>query len=231
MTRLLVSVRSYEEAADALEGGAQLIDVKDPTAGSLGAASPEVMADVVRLVNDRVEVSAALGELSQGQPAVRAALVPSGVRYIKYGLSGWPSGAPWAERWQSALARLPPRAAGVAVVYADWKKVQAPEPNAVLLRARSQGCPFVLIDTFDKSQGNLTSVWPVAEMTKFVSEIRRAGLRIVLAGSLRLEDLPMIAPLRADFVAVRGAVCRGSRNGPLDPQRVRLWRDRLSRFG
>lgn len=33
MTRLLVSVRSAEEARDALAGGADLIDLKEPTQG------------------------------------------------------------------------------------------------------------------------------------------------------------------------------------------------------
>ena len=36
MTKLLVSVRDAAEAIDALAGGADLIDVKEPLAGSLG---------------------------------------------------------------------------------------------------------------------------------------------------------------------------------------------------
>ena len=36
----LVSVRSPEEALAALEGGADLIDVKEPSRGPLGAADP-----------------------------------------------------------------------------------------------------------------------------------------------------------------------------------------------
>ena len=39
--QLLVSVRSAEEARAALEGGAALIDVKEPSRGSLGSASVE----------------------------------------------------------------------------------------------------------------------------------------------------------------------------------------------
>ena len=36
MTRLLVSVRSAEEAEIALAGGADVIDVKEPRRGALG---------------------------------------------------------------------------------------------------------------------------------------------------------------------------------------------------
>ena len=63
MTRLLVSVRSADEARTALAAGVDLIDVKEPARGSLGAASPGVVADVVGAVAGRVPVSAALGEL------------------------------------------------------------------------------------------------------------------------------------------------------------------------
>src|SRR5690606_38342384 len=46
MTQLLVSVRNRAEALAALAGGADLIDVKEPWRGSLGAAPPHVMEEV-----------------------------------------------------------------------------------------------------------------------------------------------------------------------------------------
>ena len=39
MSGLLVSVRNVEEALAALEGGASLIDVKEPSRGPLGRAA------------------------------------------------------------------------------------------------------------------------------------------------------------------------------------------------
>ena len=42
---LLVSVRSVEEAKDALAAGADLIDVKDPAKGALGMAEAEIVPD------------------------------------------------------------------------------------------------------------------------------------------------------------------------------------------
>ena len=50
--RLLVSVVSGEEARRALTGGADIIDVKDPGEGALGAPAPRVLSDVVRAVGD-----------------------------------------------------------------------------------------------------------------------------------------------------------------------------------
>ena len=45
--RLLVSVVSAEEARRALAGGADIIDVKDPGEGALGAPAPRVLSEVV----------------------------------------------------------------------------------------------------------------------------------------------------------------------------------------
>ena len=48
--RLLVSVRSPEEALAAIEGGADILDGKEPTRGSLGMANIEIVAAIARQV-------------------------------------------------------------------------------------------------------------------------------------------------------------------------------------
>src|ERR1700678_3944537 len=81
---LLVSVRAVEEAAAALAGGADLIDVKEPNRGSLGRADDAVIAAVVAIVAGRRPVSAAMGELrDRGPPFPGPELA-----YQKWGLSG-----------------------------------------------------------------------------------------------------------------------------------------------
>ena len=55
MTGLLVSVRDSSEAQAALKGGVDLIDIKEPRAGALGAASVGTwrkIADVVVVDGD-----------------------------------------------------------------------------------------------------------------------------------------------------------------------------------
>jgi (5-formylfuran-3-yl)methyl phosphate synthase len=60
---LLVSVRDAAEAAAALEGGAAIIDVKEPRHGPLGAADPEAIAAVAQVVGSRRPWTMACGEL------------------------------------------------------------------------------------------------------------------------------------------------------------------------
>lgn len=63
MAGLLVSVRNAKEAMAALVGGADLIDVKEPLAGSLGAATPKTWQEIGEVVGGEKPLSAALGEL------------------------------------------------------------------------------------------------------------------------------------------------------------------------
>ena len=63
---LLVSVRDAAEAAAALEGGAAIIDVKEPRHGPLGAADPEAIAAVAQVVGSRRPWTMACGELGGG---------------------------------------------------------------------------------------------------------------------------------------------------------------------
>ena len=46
--KLLVSVRTIEEARAALAGGADIIDIKEPTRGSLGRADEAVLTSIAR---------------------------------------------------------------------------------------------------------------------------------------------------------------------------------------
>src|SRR5688500_3590527 len=97
-TRLLVSVRSAEEALLALAGGADLIDVKEPDRGSLGYADPAVWREVQQAVAFRVPMSAALGELLT-DPVERLAAHATGFAYAKIGLAACGNEPLWREKW------------------------------------------------------------------------------------------------------------------------------------
>ncbi len=232
MTRLLVSVRSVVEAREALEAGVDLIDLKEPLRGSLGAVDAQTAADVAAAIAGRAPLSAACGELLESDDfepsAVAPPLVlPRGIAYAKLGLASCADLSDWPRRWARWIERLPESVAPVAVVYADWREARAPAPDEVLQHATALHCRAVLIDTAGKSRGDLTRHFPLAQLQRFAAEIRRAGLLSVLAGSLSWEKLPQILELEPDYVAVRGAVCRGERTGALDARLVRQWVERL----
>ena len=62
-TLLLVSVRCADEVAIAVDGGADIIDVKEPSHGSLGMATPETLATCATVVPEQLLWTVAGGEL------------------------------------------------------------------------------------------------------------------------------------------------------------------------
>jgi hypothetical protein len=228
MTGLLVSVRSAEEAIQALAGGASVIDVKEPAHGPLGRADPRVWREVRLAIGDHVALSAALGELLTDCQDADGWAENDGLRidaaqldFAKVGLAGCARVADWPERWRRLFDMLPSGVVPVAAAYADYQNAESPRPRDVLQCAAGYGCGALLLDTYDKTSGPLTAHLPMAELASLALAARRAGMLVVLGGSLTSETLSSLLPLAPDLLAVRGAACRGGRNGKIDSQRVR----------
>ena len=238
---LLVSVRDAVEAEAALAGGAAIIDVKDPAAGSLGAASAATVAAVAATVGDRAAWTVAAGELRDeiARPgsihrwlaAIKAAVghTASGTpAAVKVGLAGLADAA-WQPAFHDVMNRLPATTARVAVAYADWERVAAPNPleiidaaerlSGVLLNPVSSG--VLLIDTADKSGPDLLHACSWPDLEAWIAAARRVGMAVAVAGRLQLEAIPRVGRLRPDVVALRSAVCSNNRLGPVDVALVR----------
>jgi uncharacterized protein (UPF0264 family) len=222
MPRLLLSVRGAHEASLALDAGVDLVDVKEPLRGPLGAASPEIVDDILRKVDRRAATSVACGELLQcDRPEFDAGYWPD---YIKVGLSGCASIADWPVRWRQFLQHVPSRTTPVAVIYADWSRACSPRPAEVIEHARRLDRAAVLIDTFDKRGPGMLRLLSMRIIQSLVEEIHTSRMEVALAGQLTLDDALAVAALGPDYVGVRGAVCRPDRNGDIDPAALAQWR-------
>ncbi|NIL96900.1 MAG: hypothetical protein GTO53_05345 [Planctomycetales bacterium] len=218
MAGLLISVCDADEAQLALEGGADLIDVKQPRGGALGAPSPRALAAVSRTVRGRVPLSVAMGEL--GESVDRSSLLSiRGVVFAKVGLAE--AGADWRQRWMSLIAQFPPHVQPVAVAYADQARARSPSPEEVLAVAARVGCQALLVDTYCKDGGGLLDWMPLRDLGDLLKEAQDLGLLAVVAGSLDVLAVERVLKLQPDYVAVRGAACAGGRTGRVELKRVR----------
>lgn len=220
MTRLLVSVRSAEEAKIALAGGADVIDVKEPRRGALGPADPEVWMAIKSAVDSQAVTSVALGELLLDPVEVLAGQVP-GFAFAKIGLAGCGHLSCWPQRWQRAVLSLPKETLAVPVAYADCQPANSPPINHVLEFAAGINIKLLLMDTYDKSKGRLTEHFSRAALAEIVALAAERGVQLALAGSLQRDDIAKLLPLRPAYVGVRGAACRGGRDGTIDLARVK----------
>lgn len=224
MTRLLVSVRSVEEAAAALAGGAAIIDIKEPARGSLGRADDAVIEDILRFVAERRPVSAAQGELSEDIPAYSGL----GLSFVKWGLAGCQRDPEWAGRLEALRQRTASQV--VFVAYADWQCAQAPPLDDIAALACGKPGNVLLLDTHCKDvvtlkkdcRPTLLDWLSVPDIVKLCENCRAAGVQIALAGSLGSREIGQLRHAEPNWFAVRGAACAGhAREGMIQEQLVR----------
>lgn len=224
--RLLASVADLAEMEVARLGGADIVDLKQPAFGALGAWGADALTAAVTLWSAWGETRPMLSATAGDQPMVPAILreaalgiARTGVPMVKVGIFDSPRAADCID----ALAPLAATTRLVAVLFAD----QSPDFGLIALLGRC-GFAGVMLDTADKRLGRLTQHLDALTLSQFVGEARRHGLLTGVAGSLQVDDIAPLAAIGADYLGFRGALCRGGRTGALDPARLLEVRTRLA---
>lgn len=220
MTGFLASVSDLAEMDVARSGGADIVDLKDPSRGALGAWTPDALhAAVARWsawTGERPQLSATIGDQPMRPESVCAAaeaVAATGVPLVKLGVFGDGD----ARACFEALAPLASRTKLIAVFFGD----RAPDV-AMLDEVAAAGFHGAMLDTADKSSGGLRRHMDQAAIGRFVSRAKAIGLLTGLAGSLTLEDVPALAKHAPDYLGFRGALCAGGRAGRIDREQVDL---------
>ena len=201
MTGMLASVNSLPEALLALAAKVDIIDLKEPSRGALGALDDCLVREIVQNIQGRCPVSATVGDLPMHAETLAvavAAMAATGVDFVKIGF--FPGGD--YQPVINALAASAQASALIAVLFADK------QPDFALLPAlKAAGFAGVMLDTMDKASGSLTAVLSAEEIQAFVTQARTQKLLCGLAGSLRRKDVADLLPYQANYLGFRGALC------------------------
>ncbi|HEY1736936.1 MAG TPA: (5-formylfuran-3-yl)methyl phosphate synthase [Methylovirgula sp.] len=221
---MLASVADAAEAEIAIIEGADIIDLKDPLEGPLGALPEATVRTIVAATAGRRPVSAVAGNLEM-KPSVLVeaaeALAATGADYVKIGFFPWPD----LQACIDALAPIAARVRLIAVLFADLK------PDLSLL-SRFAAARFagVMLDTAEKGKGRLLDVMSIPALQNFVETCRDLQLGCGLAGSLEPPDVVRLLPLAPALLGFRGALCiERDRKARLDATHVKLVRDLIPR--
>ncbi|TKA00847.1 (5-formylfuran-3-yl)methyl phosphate synthase [Actinacidiphila oryziradicis] len=236
---LLISPDSVEEALDCAKAAEHLdiVDVKKPDEGSLGANFPWVIREIRDAVPADKPVSATVGDVpykpgTVAQAALGAAV--SGATYIKVGLYGCTTPEQAIDVMRGvvrAVKEYRPDAFVVASGYADAHRIGCVNPLALPDIARRSGSDAAMLDTAVKDGTRLFDHVPPEVCAEFVRLAHEADLLAALAGSVKVGDLGALTRIGTDIVGVRGAVCEGGdRNtGRIQPQLVAAFRAEMDR--
>jgi uncharacterized protein (UPF0264 family) len=204
-TGMLASVTSVAESRLALDGGADIIDLKDPAAGALGALPLNLVRDVTAWVAGRTPVSATVGDLvNPSRDELLSAvegLVDVGVDYVKVGFfAGQDVAAHLAAMCDCAKRGVPI----IVVLFADvgW-------PSGMVARLAAHGVTGVMLDTAYKNGRSLLRHITEQELAFFLRDAESRSLVTGLAGSLTEVDIGRLLPLKPGYLGFRGALCDG----------------------
>lgn len=228
--KLLVSVRDVIEAAAAIEGGADIVDAKDPVSGALGAVTLDVFRDIHAVVAGVRLVTAALGDAVDEAAIERTAetYARAGASLVKVGFSAVACRTRVAALLAAARAGAASHAGVIATAYADADRVASLNPFAMIDAAAAAGAAGVLLDTADKQGPGLPGLMSPGLLSAWVCAAREARLLIALAGKLTVDDVAIVMDSGADIVGVRGAACDRGRTGRIVAARVRALRSAVA---
>ena len=213
--KLLISPVDKKEALEAIRGGADIIDVKNPKEGPLGASFPWVIRQIRTITPRKIELSCTLGDVPNLPGTVSLAALGAaslGVNYIKAGLYGLKTKEEAVYLMQNVVKSVKDVDSSIKVVatgYADANRVGSVDPMLIPQIARAAECDLAMLDTAVKDGKNLFSCLSADQLSAFVDETHGYGLKAALAGSLKKENLPALCALGVDVIGVRGAVCTG----------------------
>lgn len=236
MLKLLVSVTDIEEAQIALSNGADIIDLKDPTQGALGAlplpVSKKIVADIRISEFHNAWISATIGDLPMDPELIcqQVELVRApGVDLIKVGFfNDSATSAQHNEQHHLACARaLKPLADHgvrlIAVLFAEF--LYAPQ---LIDHIKNSGFYGVMIDTSIKNGTTLFDRIESSVLLTLKQTLEARGLAFGMAGSLKPQHIALVKQYKPEFIGFRTGVCRlNQRMATIDPEKVKKVRQML----
>ncbi len=229
--KLLVSPKDVEEAKAVISGNADIVDVKNPKEGSLGANFPWVIRSISELVEKErgngMKMSAAIGDFDYKPGTASLAALGTafaGAEYIKVGLLKIKTKEEAVDLLTGvvkAVKDFVPTKKIVSAFYSDYKRINSISPFEISAIGEAVDIDVAMVDTGIKDGKTTLEFMTEEELKTFVSESKALGLEIALAGSLKFDDIPAIKRIKPDIIGVRGMVCGGNRENQVKGDLVR----------
>ena len=201
MTRILGSIRNLHEARLLFQTPVDLLDLKNPSRGVLGAVDLATARQIVHFVQGRRHVSAAAGSADDEDVLENAhKLSLEKIDFVKVGFSS-AAQQPLLPQLRRAIT-VPVGA--VAVLFADSAEL---DPMQWIEPACAAGFTGLMLDTADKCSGSLDQHVSLSQAKNWTQATRESGLLCGLAGRLNVESARRFLHANPDYIGFRGALC------------------------
>ncbi|PWR75424.1 (5-formylfuran-3-yl)methyl phosphate synthase [Methanospirillum stamsii] len=219
--QLLVSPATIEEAKKTLS--ADIVDVKRPEEGSLGASFPWIISAIKKLTHK--PVSAAIGDFDYkpgGAALTALGAATAGADYVKIGLmfDGIEEAQTVIQSVTRAVKDTYPQKSVVIAAYSDWERLDTISPFDMAPLAAKAGADVSMVDTGIKDGKSTFEFMDEATLVEFTNLNRSLGIKTALAGSLKFQDIDILKRIDPEIIGVRGMVCGGDRRAMVQEELV-----------
>lgn len=222
--KMLASVSNLEEVAFVLDAGVDIVDLKNPSQGALGALAIDEIAEIVKLINGRSPVSATIGDLSIIEDVIRAiqSTVETGVDIIKIGFFENMDDSSLVQ----AVMPYTKEQKIIAVLFADGL-----HDFSILPKLKKAGFYGVMLDTAHKNGKHLLNHLNVQALKAFVLQARKLELEVGLAGALRESQIEELSRLQPNYLGFRSALCEeNQRKNKLSAYKISCIKNVLQKY-
>jgi (5-formylfuran-3-yl)methyl phosphate synthase len=211
MTQLLISIKNVAEALLVLEAGVDIIDLKDPNVGAMGALNLPLSKQIVQAIRDQKsrgiytenfpQISAAVGEQHIDLNNLIADIEERhalGLDMIKIVVSKLFYDAHFVSKMQSLTSK---GIKLVAVFFADEVL-----ELALLPTLKQVGFFGAMLDTKTKHQ-SLLQAQSADDLQNFTQICHQNNLQSGFAGSLQPQHIANLVQYNPTYIGFRGGVC------------------------
>ena len=214
---LMVSVQDVDEALEAEQGGADVVDVKNLQEAMVGSGHPSTVRQVRGIIPVEKHVSVTLGVVPNQAGTVAmavyaAAMMDATSVKVGFRVADYDTAAEVLQESRRALDGFNTKLVGS--LFADNELYEGGLDSNLMVQLATDGeCDGFLIDTLTKDGRNLFDFMPEPVLRQIVLEGKQLGLSTALSGHLKISDLDELARINPDIVGVRGAVCASGDRG------------------
>jgi (5-formylfuran-3-yl)methyl phosphate synthase len=214
MTQLLISVKNAQEAMLALAAEVDIIDLKDPNIGALGALDLAVTKEIVDLVTGKklvsatqvsaTQVSATIGEQHANVAELIAdiqARADIGIDIIKIAISDLFQ----AYDFYNEIIKLTKTGIKIVAVFFADEALDL----TLLPMLKNAGFYGAMLDTQKKHQ-HLLAFQTKNQLQQFIKLCEQHQLASGLAGSLQPQHIDLLLEINPTYIGFRGGVCENS---------------------
>ena len=206
-TNLLISLRKLDELSEEIINEVDILDLKDPLNGSIGAWDLQDIKKVIFRYKNKIQISATLGDIFINDDFLikLKQFDKLNLDYIKFGLLSMSIKNLFDKI--KFLGERKFKTKLVCVVFVDicdhlklvYKKLELFD---------ACGIKYIMLDTYKKNKGDLLTFCNISNLNKFISKCKKLDIKIGLAGSLKETQIPMIIKLKPNVLGFRSAICK-----------------------